>query len=126
VEAISGGKCEFPTIDVRGAGGPRRFVWLTVSEGAARGIARLDLERGHAATWTLPGGQHPSEPVFAPRAGGAGETDGWVLVLVYDERSETSHVAVLDAEAPEAGPLGCAYFDHPVPVTLHGTWVAAS
>ena len=117
-------KCEFPSIDGRGAGGPRRFVWLTVSAAAARGIARLDLERGEVTTWTAPRGHHVSEPVFAPRAGQTGETDGWVLVLVYDENTETSHVAVLDADAPAAGPLGRAHFDHHVPVTLHGTWVA--
>jgi all-trans-8'-apo-beta-carotenal 15,15'-oxygenase len=122
---LAGARCEFPTVDVRGAGGPRRFVWLTVTDGAARGVARLDLERGTLATWPAPPGQHPSEPVFAPRPGGSGETDGWVLVLVYDERSRTSHVAVLDAQAPDAGPLGRAHFDHHVPVTLHGTWVAA-
>jgi all-trans-8'-apo-beta-carotenal 15,15'-oxygenase len=118
-------RCEFPTIDGRGAGGPRRFVWLTVTAGAARGIARLDLERAQATTWMPPRGHHVSEPVFAPRPGETGETDGWVLVLVYDEDTETSHVAVLDAEAPDAGPIGRAHFDHHIPVTLHGAWVAA-
>jgi all-trans-8'-apo-beta-carotenal 15,15'-oxygenase len=124
VAALSALPCEFPTIDPRGAGGPRRYVWLTVTDGAAPGIARLDLERGEAARWRPPPGQYPSEPVFAPRPGGTGETDGWVLVLVYDESTRTSHVAVLDAEAPEAGPVGRAHFDHHVPFTLHGTWVS--
>lgn len=118
-------KCEFPTIDPRGAGGPRRYVWLTTSEGGVRGIARLDVERAQLRTWEPPEGHHVSEPVFAPRPDAAGETDGWVLVLVYDERTRTSHVAVLDAQAPEAGPVGRAHFDHHVPVTLHGAWVAA-
>jgi carotenoid cleavage dioxygenase-like enzyme len=124
--ALSDAKCEFPTIDGRGAGGPRRFVWLTVTAGGGPGIARLDLERAEATTWRPPSGHHPSEAVFAPRPGGSGETDGWVLVLVYDEHTETSHVAVLDAAAPDAGPVGRAHFDHHVPVTLHGAWVAAS
>jgi len=119
-------KCEFPTIDGRGAGGPRRFVWLSVTDGPAHGIARLDIERAETRRWMPPAGQHPSEPVFAPRPGGDGETDGWVLVLVYDESTRTSHVAVLDADAPEAGPLGRAHFDHHVAVTLHGAWVGAA
>jgi all-trans-8'-apo-beta-carotenal 15,15'-oxygenase len=122
--ALSDLRCEFPTIDVRGAGGERRVVWLTVTKGAARGIARLDVERGEIECW-LPEGQHASEPVFAPRPGGRGETDGFVLVLVFDERSGTSHVAVLDAAAPGAGPIGRAHFDHHVPVTLHGAWLPA-
>jgi all-trans-8'-apo-beta-carotenal 15,15'-oxygenase len=124
-ERLPGPRCEFPTIDVRGAGGPRRYVWLTLSDGAERGIGRLDLERGELRRWTLPAGQHPSEPVFAPRPGG-GELEGSVLVLVYDERREASHVAVLDAAAPEAGPRAAAHFDHAIPVTLHGTWAAAA
>ncbi len=66
------------------------------------------------------------EPVFAPPRFGNAETDGWVLVLVYDERSETSHVAVLEANAPEREPLARAHFDHAVPLTLHGTWVASA
>jgi carotenoid cleavage dioxygenase-like enzyme len=113
------------TIDVRGAGGPRRFVWLATSDTTPRSIVRLDLERGGVKTWTPPRGQHVSEPVFAPRPGGTGETDGWGLVLVFDESTETSHVVVLDAEAPDAGPIGRAHFDHHVAVTLHGAWVCA-
>ena len=124
-ETLAAPRCEFPTIDGRGAGGPRRYVWLTLSDGEERAIGRLDLERAELRRFRLPRGQHPSEPVFAPRPGGAGELDGSVLVLVHDERTGTSHVAVLDAAAPEAGPRAAAHFDQHVPVTLHGSWVAA-
>lgn len=117
-------KCEFPRVDSRGEGAERRYVWLTANAGAnPRGIARFDLHRAEAALWTPPRGQHVTEPIFAPRPGGDAETDGWILVLVYDEQSETSHVAVLDASAPERGPLARVHFDHPVPLTLHGTFV---
>jgi all-trans-8'-apo-beta-carotenal 15,15'-oxygenase len=119
-------RCEFPRIDERGEGAERRYLWLTANDGARpRGVARVDLHRGESQVWTPPPGQHVTEPVFAPRAGGDAETDGWVLVLVYDERSETSHVAVLDASAPSLGPLARAHFDHPVPLTLHGSFVAS-
>jgi carotenoid cleavage dioxygenase len=64
-----------------------------------------------------------TEPIFAPRPGGERETDGWVLVLVFDEQRGTSHVAVLDAGAPGRGPLARVHFDHAVPLTLHGAWV---
>jgi all-trans-8'-apo-beta-carotenal 15,15'-oxygenase len=125
LERVSDLPCEFPSIDPRGAGGPRRFAWLTVTRDRQSGIARLDLESGQVATW-LPGpGQHVSEPVVAPRPTGTDERDGWVLVLVCDERTRTSHVAILDAAAPEPGPTGRAWFDHPIPVSLHGTWVSA-
>jgi len=83
------------------------------------------VEGAQERRWTPPAGQHVSEAIFAARPGSSAETDGWVLVLVYDESTETSHLAVLDAEAPEAGPIGRAHFDHHVPVTLHGAWAAA-
>lgn len=66
-----------------------------------------------------------TEPTFAPRRSGDAETDGFVLVLVFDEGAGTSHVAVLDASAPERGPLARAHFAHAVPLTLHGTFVAS-
>jgi all-trans-8'-apo-beta-carotenal 15,15'-oxygenase len=117
-------RCEFPRMDPRGAGRELRYVWLTANGGAGpRSIARFDLARAESRLWTPPRGHHVTEPVFAPRPDGVGETDGWVLVLVYDERSETSHLAVLDASAPERGPLARVHFDHAVPLTLHGTWV---
>jgi all-trans-8'-apo-beta-carotenal 15,15'-oxygenase len=117
-------RCEFPTIDPRGAGGERRFVWLTAAHPESRSIARVDLRHGSVSRWVPDRAEHVSEPVFAPRAGGSDdETDGYVLVLVFDERADASHVAVLDARAPERGPLARVHFDHPVPLTLHGGYV---
>jgi all-trans-8'-apo-beta-carotenal 15,15'-oxygenase len=124
IERMWGEPCEFPTIDARGAGSVRRHAWLATTEKQPRSIARFDFERVEAVQWAPPAGQHVSEPVFAPRLGAAGECNGWVLVLVYDERTHTSHVAVLDAERPDQGPIAQAHFDHHVPLTLHGAWVA--
>ena len=91
----------------------------------ARGRSSAAIwRRAAVATWVASRGQHVSEPIFAPRPGGDAETDGWILALVYDEQSETSHVAVLDASAPERGPLARVHFDHAVPLTLHGSFVA--
>jgi carotenoid cleavage dioxygenase-like enzyme len=92
-------------VDSRGEGSARRYVWVTAAEAGTPAIVRFDLERAAATTWVASRGQHLSEPIFAPRPGGDGETDGWTLVLVYNERSGTSHVAVLDANAPGRGPL---------------------
>ncbi len=116
--------CEFPRVDSRGEGGARRYVWASTSQAGRFSILRCDLERGSAATWFACPGQHVSEPVFAPSPAGDGETDGWVLALVYDEPSQTSHVAVLDAAAPERGPLARVHFERAVPLTLHGAFVA--
>ena len=84
------------------------------------------LVRGEPSIWNPPTGQHVSEPIFAPRPGGEHELDGWALTLVYDERSETSHIAILEASAPERGPLARVHFDRAVPLTLHGAWLGAA
>ena len=64
-----------------------------------------------------------SEPVFVPRPGATAEDDGWVLTLVYDGRADASHLAVLDGARLEDGPVARAWFDHPVPITFHGSWL---
>jgi carotenoid cleavage dioxygenase-like enzyme len=118
-------KCEFPRVDSRGEGSARRYVWVSAPQAGRWSIVRCDLETAAIATWVAPRGHHVSEPVFAPRPGGDAETDGWVLALVFDAQSETSHVAVLDASAPGRGPLARAHFDHTVPLTLHGSFIAS-
>jgi all-trans-8'-apo-beta-carotenal 15,15'-oxygenase len=124
-ERVAGAPCEFPRVDSRSEGGPHRYVWLTARERDRLSIARVDLESGAAAVWTPPAGHHVSEAIFAPRPGGSTETDGFALVLVYDEACDASHVAVLDARAPEDGPVARAQLGHAVPLTLHGTWLPA-
>ncbi len=71
---------------------------------AATGLTTLvDLGRGTV----------PSEPVLA---------GPWLLTLVYDAATHTSHVAVLDTRRLADGPMARVWFDHHVPHTLHGTW----
>ena len=57
-------------------------------------------------------------------ADGHGEGDGHVLTVIYDERRNASHLAVLDARTIEAGPVALARLDHRVPMGFHGLWVA--
>jgi all-trans-8'-apo-beta-carotenal 15,15'-oxygenase len=125
-EPVLATPCEFPRVDSRGEGSALRYVWASASQAGRSSILRCDLERGAAATWLARPGQHVSEPVFAPSVAGEGETDGWVLALVYDEPSATSHVAVLDAAAPERGPLARVHFGRALPLTLHGAWLPSS
>ncbi|HSP80354.1 MAG TPA: carotenoid oxygenase family protein, partial [Myxococcaceae bacterium] len=68
-------------------------------------------------------GQYPSEPLFIPRAGASAEDDGYLLSLVYDGLRHASHLAVFDARHLEAGPLARAWFEQPIPFTVHGVWV---
>ncbi|MFP2896557.1 carotenoid oxygenase family protein [Corallococcus sp. 4LFB] len=73
----------------------------------------------------LEAGQYPSEPVFVPRPGSRTEDDGWLLTQVFDTKTDTTHVAVLDAERLDAGPVARCHFEHALPPTFHGTFVPA-
>ncbi|HET9598469.1 MAG TPA: carotenoid oxygenase family protein [Anaeromyxobacteraceae bacterium] len=122
--------CEFPRVAPAREGRRHRFVYAAevsaerIAESALQDrIAKIDVERGAAGRLALGPGQTVSEPVFVPRPRGAGEDDGWLLTLVYDAPSHTSHVAVLDARDLAVGPIARAWFDQHVPLTFHGAFV---
>jgi len=116
--------CEFPRVDPRVEGSAHRHVWLSSDGERASGIACMDMETGNVRLAAIEAHQRPSEPVLAPRSADAPEGDGWVLSLVYDGRLDASHLAVYDTRTFEDGPVACAHFDHHVPMTFHGTWIA--
>jgi all-trans-8'-apo-beta-carotenal 15,15'-oxygenase len=120
---------EFPRLSSSVIGRQHRFVYLAAHssvEASARGlfdqVARYDAATGTGQAVSLGREQYPSEPVFVPRPAHAGEDDGWLLTLVYDAVSHTSHIAVLDAARIEDGPVARARFDHHLPFTFHGNF----
>jgi carotenoid cleavage dioxygenase-like enzyme len=130
-EEIAAFPGEFPIVAPSVASGPHRYVYLAAHgsrEAAGRDmhdrIAEVDVASGATRTLVLGDGLYPGEPIFVPREG-AGERSGWLLTLVYDARAHQSHVAVIDAEHLEEGPLARAHFDHHVPYGFHGTWAPA-
>jgi all-trans-8'-apo-beta-carotenal 15,15'-oxygenase len=88
-------------------------------------IVSFDVARRTLRTLVLGSGLFPGEPIFVPREG-VGEASGYLLTLVYDAKSHESHVAVIDAERLEDGPIAKAHFGHHVPFGFHGTWVGAN
>ena len=86
-------------------------------------VVRLDVETGDVDAFTFGGGHKPSEAVFAPRPGGEGERDGWLITQVYDPGAHATYWAVLDAAHVSDGPVATAHMDHHVPLSFHGTWV---
>lgn len=114
---------EFPQLHpgVHGARHATLFAQTRTAEGDA--VSRIDA-RGRLSSWTVPAHQLISEPVLAPR--GPAEDDVWVLDLVLDRRTGTSHVAILDGQRLPDGPVARVHFDHHVPMTFHGTFVASS
>lgn len=125
--------CEFPQVAPVARGRDYAYCYVTAHSARAEGrglqdtIARVDMRTGAVREHWCGPGRYPSEPLFVPRAGGAGsEDDGYLLSLIYDAGTHTSHCAVLDARDIEAGPLARAHFDHHVPPRFHGAWMPAS
>jgi all-trans-8'-apo-beta-carotenal 15,15'-oxygenase len=122
MEQLGDAQAEFPRVHPARSGVAYRDCWILgkrANEG--EGIARLDVESGRFEWWTPGDGDVPSEPVVVPRAGSS-ERDAWVLCLVDSAAKERSYVAILDAKAPQDGPVARVWFDSLLPRTFHGTW----
>jgi all-trans-8'-apo-beta-carotenal 15,15'-oxygenase len=122
-ERVWDGASEFPVIDRRYAGADYRSVLLTSEGDGRRALARIDLVDRSRRVFGLEEGEQPSEVVFVPRSAGAAEGDGFGLSVIYDARTDKSHLAVLDTARWEDGPIARCHFETHVPMSFHGTWV---
>jgi all-trans-8'-apo-beta-carotenal 15,15'-oxygenase len=131
-EELSREPCELPRVAPSVDTAPHRFVYVVAwsSAEAARtrffdALRKHDVETGKTETFVPGEGQFVGEPVFVPRGSGsssAPEDDGYLLTMVYDAKVDRTHLAVLDAQRLEAGPVGRAWFDHAIPYGFHGVW----
>ena len=63
--------------------------------------------------------------MFAPRAAGSPEGDGWLLSVVWQAEHGGSALFVLDAQALDQGPVATVPLPQRVPFGFHGSWVPA-
>ncbi len=129
-EPWSDRSAEFPRVAPRVDGREHRWVHLAVHSDEARRqgaltdrLAMLDVSTGRWLEYDVGPSCFVSEPVFAPRPEGVEEDDGWVLCMVYDAGTHRSHMAVIDARDPCAGPVARVWFPGHVHYTFHGSWV---
>lgn len=123
---------EFPRIDERWAGRRNQYGWYVChaddrvrddTESVLYGtLALFDFTTGRRQLYRLPQGDVLSEPVFAPRAGGVAEGDGWILALAWRETEQRSDLLVFDATQIENGPVAIAHLPYRVPFGFHGAW----
>ena len=129
-EPLAEHSVEFPSVNPSVTGAEHRYIYLTKHSKQALQertlfdeIAKVDVATGSWSVFPLEGETVGSEPVFAPRPSPKSEDDGYLLSLVYDPQTHTSHVLILDATSLERGPLARIHFDHHIPYTFHGIWV---
>lgn len=123
---------EFPRIDERLFGQRHRYVY-TVSVPAdgntqlagATQLYKHDLETGARHVHDFGADRIPGEFVFVPAHAGAGEDEGWLVGLVIDTASDTTALAILDAQSFEAPPVAEIHLGHRIPPGFHGNWFPA-
>lgn len=133
-ELIAEGAVEFPRIDERRIGRRHSLGYALTLEPSESGldfgrrIARLDLDRGIVVHHDLGAGRRGSEPVFVPDPASTAEDEGWLLVVTYDENTNTSALLVLDASdlGTKASVLATVQLPQRVPFGFHGNWIPGS
>jgi carotenoid cleavage dioxygenase len=66
----------------------------------------------------------PSEPIYVPRDGAAGEDDGYLLTVWWDPQRNASELTIHAARDFAGEPLARVILDHRVPLGFHGNWIA--
>jgi carotenoid cleavage dioxygenase-like enzyme len=118
---------EFPRLDERRAGLAYRHGYYAASSTNSDkllfdSIAHFDAQTGKRVLHTFAAGDAPGEPVFVPRRPDAAEGDGWLLAVIYRGETDTSDLAVFDAQDVVKGPIGLASLPRRVPFGFHGNW----
>jgi all-trans-8'-apo-beta-carotenal 15,15'-oxygenase len=126
-EQLGSTPAEFPRVHPSREGAEHRFAFIHAGvEDERDAIGVIDVETGKLDAWRAPGVTSFSEPIPVPRGRQPDdERDVWLLTLGLDGARERSFVAVFDGQDVEQGPVARAWFDHPIPLTFHGTFVPA-
>jgi carotenoid cleavage oxygenase len=119
---------EFPRIDDRLAGRRHRYGYTSyvgIDDDWVRfgQLLKHDLQAGTTKTHDFGVGTHASEGVFVHASDDAGEDEGWVLSLVYDETRDRSDLVVLDATDFSGVAVATVHLPQRVPFGFHGSWV---
>jgi carotenoid cleavage dioxygenase len=89
------------------------------------GLVKYDLATGARARLAFPPGRSGNEFSFAPRDGGSGEDDGYLVGFVTDEAELRSELWIVPAQALSDGPIARVELPQRVAPKFHGRWIAA-
>lgn len=89
-------------------------------------IVAYDDASGARQLWNSGPSGHVGESVFAPDPARTGENDGWLINAVYDDRTATTDVCVLNAHDVAAGPIARVHLPHRMPFGFHANWFGAT
>lgn len=116
-------ECEFPTFNTTLAGQPTETAYsaCNVDNGANTFFNAFQKVTGDGQTdlVTLTPGHYGSEPLYAPRTGSTGESDGYLLVVVYNAFDHRSQLEIYRAESISE-PVCTLRLPHHLPHQFHG------
>ncbi|MEJ2130793.1 MAG: carotenoid oxygenase family protein [Gammaproteobacteria bacterium] len=120
---------EFPRPDHRRSGLKHRFGYTISADDenddgyGGRYVLKHDLSKGKTHEHDLGAGVHASEMVFVPESNKAAEDEGWLMGFVYDERSNSSSLAIFDASDVRQAAVATINLPQRVPYGFHGNWI---
>jgi carotenoid cleavage dioxygenase len=120
---------ELPRVDPRVVGRRHRYGYAPHTpkfhdgEVNFTGILKHDLDAGTTAVRDLGPGMHAGEAVFVPAGPDAGEDEGWVMAVVYDEARDGSDLLIVDGRDFTGREIARVRLPQRVPFGFHGSWV---
>tara|TARA_B100000902_G_scaffold117065_1_gene117784 strand:- start:597 stop:1634 length:1038 start_codon:yes stop_codon:yes gene_type:complete len=89
------------------------------------GVMKFDNESGITSEYLYGPHRHGGEAVFAPKANGTSEDDGYLVCFVHDEAENQSECQIIDAQDVTAGAVSTIIMPFRVPYGFHAGWVGA-
>jgi len=119
---------EFPRNDPAMSGWPRAMTIHATGDGATplfHGVATYNWSTHGSDGFDFGPAHLVEEAVFAPRTGGAGELNGWLLASSVNLVARATELHVFEAARLADGPLCTWRADVALPIGLHGAFVPA-
>lgn len=90
-------------------------------------ISRVNIKTGKIQQYNFGKGYYCGEPIFVAKAGirydCQSDTEaGWLLTLVFDQKTDKSFLALMDTEHLTDGPQAKIWLEHHSPMSFHGHW----
>jgi carotenoid cleavage dioxygenase-like enzyme len=124
-EHLSESITEFGTINADFAAGNYRYAYAATGAPGwflFDGLVKHDLRTGAEERYRFGDGVYGSETAMAPRTGGAGEDDGYLITLTTDMNADASYCLVFDAARVGDGPVCKLALPERISSGTHATW----
>ncbi|MBV8930785.1 MAG: carotenoid oxygenase family protein [Mycobacteriaceae bacterium] len=117
---------EFPRVDERRVGKRHRYGYApAVGESVSSDtLLKHDLVGANTQSRSFGAGKTVGEFVFHPSSPDAAEDDGVLMGYVYDQLTDRSELAILDAHTLQD--VASIKLPHRVPTGFHGNWVPSA